>query len=221
MYYTIYKITNKINGKVYIGKHQTKDLGDGYMGSGKYLKHAIEKYGLENFSKEILYIFNNEDEMNSKEAELVDEEFVKEDSNYNLCPGGQGGFGYINENRDSDYYVELSKKGNSVSTEKRILASKANAKKGLAVIEKLALKESFRKARAAKARPKLLETMSKQETRDKMSRGRKGRGVGKENSQYGKRYKWLNNGRINRKVLVDDVDSFLTNGFVYGRINTR
>ena len=35
MFYTIYKITNKINGKIYIGKHQTKDPYDLYYGSGK------------------------------------------------------------------------------------------------------------------------------------------------------------------------------------------
>ena len=98
MFYTIYKIANKLDGKIYIGKHQTKDLNDGYMGSGKILKRAIDKYGLENFTKEILFQFDNESEMNAKEAELVTEEFVKENTNYNLCPGGHGGFGYINSN---------------------------------------------------------------------------------------------------------------------------
>ena len=116
MRYTIYKITNEVNGKIYIGKHQTKDLNDGYMGSGKHLKRAINKHGLENFTKEILFQFDNETDMNAKEAELVTEEFVKEDTNYNLCPGGHGGFGYINStglntsgvvNRD---YKEISKK---------------------------------------------------------------------------------------------------------------
>jgi len=94
MFYTIYKITNILNGKFYVGKHQTKDLNDGYMGSGKILKRAIEKHGIDNFQKEILFIFDNEQEMNDKEKELV----TLHEMSYNLCPGGKGGFGYINEN---------------------------------------------------------------------------------------------------------------------------
>jgi len=98
MYFIIYKITNLINEKIYIGKHQTKKLDDGYMGSGKRLKDAIKHYGIENFRKEILFQFDNEEEMNLKESELVTKNFVKEDTNYNMCPGGNGGFGYINNN---------------------------------------------------------------------------------------------------------------------------
>lgn len=94
MYFIIYKITNTINGKFYIGKHQTNKLNDGYMGSGKLLKLAIRKYGLENFKKEILHIFNTEEEMNIKEKELV----VISEMSYNLCEGGHGGFSYINRN---------------------------------------------------------------------------------------------------------------------------
>lgn len=93
MYFTIYKTTNKINGKYYIGKHQTKDLNDGYMGSGKLLLQAIQKYGKENFVKVVLFIFDNEEEMNLKEKELV----VISEQSYNLCDGGNGGFGYINK----------------------------------------------------------------------------------------------------------------------------
>lgn len=96
MFYTIYKITNKLDGKIYIGKHQTKDLNDGYFGSGKRLKYAQRKYGIENFEKEILFQFDNEADMNAKEAELVTEEFCLREDTYNLCPGGKGGWGYLN-----------------------------------------------------------------------------------------------------------------------------
>ena len=94
MFYTIYKITNTVNGKFYIGKHQTENLDDGYMGSGKLVKRAIKKYGKDKFKKEILFLCESEQEMDQKEKELVE----VGSHTYNLCEGGKGGFGYINKN---------------------------------------------------------------------------------------------------------------------------
>lgn len=98
MFYTIYKITNQINGKFYIGSHKTKDLNDDYMGSGKYLKRAQEKYGVENFTKEILFVFDNPEDMYAKEAEIVTVDFIAEENTYNIKVGGFGGFDYVNAN---------------------------------------------------------------------------------------------------------------------------
>lgn len=101
MFYTIYKTTNLVNGKIYIGSHKTKDLDDQYMGSGKYLLRAIEKHGVENFKKEILFVFDDPEDMYAKEAELVNEDFLAEENTYNLKVGGYGGFDYLN----SDTFV--------------------------------------------------------------------------------------------------------------------
>jgi hypothetical protein len=96
MYYTIYKITNKVNGKIYIGSHKTRNLDDTYMGSGKYLMRSMEKHGLDNFEKEIIFVFDNPELMYAKEAELVNEDFLAEANTYNLKLGGHGGYDYIN-----------------------------------------------------------------------------------------------------------------------------
>lgn len=91
MKYTIYQITNTLNGKIYIGKHQTETINDGYYGSGVALKNAIKKHGKENFTKKILFVFDSEEEMSRKERELVTEEFVRRVDTYNLGVGGEGG----------------------------------------------------------------------------------------------------------------------------------
>ena len=91
MFYTIYKITNLINGKIYIGKHQTKNPTDAYYGSGKAIQNAIKLHGKHNFSKEVLHIFETDDEMNAKERDLITEEFVARQDTYNLGVGGEGG----------------------------------------------------------------------------------------------------------------------------------
>ena len=71
MKYIIYKTTNLKNNKIYIGKHQTENINDTYLGSGIALEKAIKRYSKQNFKKEILFVFNTETEMNEKEKELV------------------------------------------------------------------------------------------------------------------------------------------------------
>ena len=115
MFYTIYKITNLLDGKIYVGSHKTKKLDDAYMGSGKYLKAAQEKYGLENFKKEILFVFDNPEEMYAKEAEIVNEEFLMTENTYNLKVGGFGGWDYINSPNQSIDHMKMIHKARQMA----------------------------------------------------------------------------------------------------------
>lgn len=92
-HYLIYKITNIINGKYYIGQHKTDDVFDDYMGSGKIILEAEDKYGLSAFTKTILFDFDNFDDMNNKEKELVQLSncYPNDSMSYNLHIGGCGG----------------------------------------------------------------------------------------------------------------------------------
>lgn|SRR5574343_51289 len=87
-FHYLYKTTNLINGKIYIGVHSTNNLNDGYLGSGSALTKAFKKYGKENFKKEILEWFDWRCEAFNREAEIVNKEFVKRNDVYNSMIGG-------------------------------------------------------------------------------------------------------------------------------------
>ena len=91
MYY-IYRITNKVNGKTYIGQHKYRNLNDSYMGSGKLLKLAKKKHGIENFTKTILeFGIPNVDLANDWEQMYILFERAKGKAEYNIADGGRGG----------------------------------------------------------------------------------------------------------------------------------
>lgn len=111
MYYYVYQITNLINGKIYVGKHKTSKhpADNGYYGSGKQITAAIEKYGIENFKKEVLHFCSSMEEMSDKEAEIVTEDFVKRKDTYNMHKGGLGGWDHYNGSKN--HRVNSSKGG--------------------------------------------------------------------------------------------------------------
>ncbi len=86
----IYKITNKINGKIYIGLTSKKDITN-YWGSGKIIMKSIKKYGIHNFTKEILEFCDSQEKLNEREIHWIDK--LKKDgySLYNISNGGNGG----------------------------------------------------------------------------------------------------------------------------------
>jgi len=86
----IYKVTNLVNGKYYIGVrtlqfHKGDDL---YLGSGIGIVRAVKEYGCENFKREILFEGSKSDCFELEEL-IVDEDFVKDEMTYNQRCGGR------------------------------------------------------------------------------------------------------------------------------------
>lgn len=130
MFYYVYQITNLVNAKIYVGVHKSKSLNDGYMGSGKIIKNAIEKYGISNFKKDILEFFETSEAMYAKEKEIVTDEFLLREDTYNLRRGGTGGFDYI---ISTNNHISVHNKGKIQSREqieKRINTTKRRYESG-------------------------------------------------------------------------------------------
>jgi hypothetical protein len=90
----VYKTTNLINGKMYIGVDSKNDKT--YLGSGKILKKSISKYGIENFRKEIIMEFKTDKEAYEYEKIYISEmNAVSSEEYYNIQEGGKGGWSHI------------------------------------------------------------------------------------------------------------------------------
>lgn len=110
MYGYIYKTTNKVNGKIYIGqKKSNKFLENKYLGSGKILKSAVKKYGVENFSVELVCWCGTKIELDNAEKDLIKQNNSRcPNIGYNIAYGGEGG----------DLVTCLSKEDNNKFREK-------------------------------------------------------------------------------------------------------
>lgn len=213
MKYIIYKITNNVNNKIYIGAHKTNDIDDGYMGSGKYLIRSQLKHGIENFSKEVLFEFDNSFDMYAKEAELVDQTFVSRSDTYNLKVGGEGGFDYINNHLDQSHK----------------LASKFTAPASIAFSEKYKNDVDFRQkhniilenARSCLPEgykpPSFKGKTHTAKTKKQISDAMKLKGNGVKNSQYGSCWIYSLQEQKCIKVQKMQLADWLSRGWIKGR----
>lgn len=95
--YYLYKTTCILDEMIYIGVHSSRDFAKSkYLGSGKRYKNAEKKYGKHNFTREILYTFDNKYCAYIAEEMIVDIDFIKRLDTYNIKLGGRGGWDYCN-----------------------------------------------------------------------------------------------------------------------------
>lgn len=145
--YYIYKITNKINNKSYIGQHKIPLCTESfyrYFGRGIAIKEAINKYGKENFTKEILEYIEDDDEhkkTSEREKYWIKKENTMYPNGYNISPGGEGGITSEIAKRSA---ATRKEKGYKMSEEVKEKISKSNKNKKKSELHKKHLSENHR-----------------------------------------------------------------------------
>lgn len=211
MIYTLYKITNNINGKIYIGVHKTENIDDGYMGSGKILKQAFAKYGIENFTKEILHTFDTQEEMFDMESQLVNEDFVKRSDTYNIKEGGFGGWDYSNTYIKNQ--ATISPLG--IKALRLKIKNDPDFKKIFQDVGSKNFKQMHRDGKSPYGNRKGCSLT--EEHKHKIGKANSKHQKGKGNSQYGTCWIYCPYTHNSRKIPRYELDKWLDDGWVKGR----
>lgn len=124
----IYKTTNSTNGKSYIGKDANNNPS--YLGSGKLLKLAIAKYGIQNFSKSVLEECDTIERLNEREVFWIDYyKTTDRKFGYNIASGGLGGDTFSNQPDDVKKIIREKLSKASIRTAKTSKAYKSRGPK--------------------------------------------------------------------------------------------
>ena len=127
----IYIINHKQKNKIYIGqKKGPPEDSKSYLGSGKKITRAVEKYGEKEFDKKIICVVEAHDSVFRKRIDSLERFFIKEynatdrNSGYNIATGGVGG------NASGDRHYMYGKKM-PIETSKKISEKKTGSKRDL------------------------------------------------------------------------------------------
>jgi group I intron endonuclease len=123
----IYKTTNLINSKVYIGQHQRDEFDKKYYGTGKIILRALKKYGKENFKVEIIKWYSSLDKLNEAEIEFI-RAFDSRNPmiGYNVSFGGNQVMKGLHHSEETKKKISEAGKGKIISDECKNKISIAN-----------------------------------------------------------------------------------------------
>ena len=207
-YHFIYKTSNLLNGKFYVGMHSTDNLEDGYVGSGKRLGYSIRKYGFENHKFEILEFLPSREELKKREAEVVNEELLSDPLCMNLKFGGEGGWDHLRgQNRSKEHQSKASVNGWKTKQNDLEFMEK------FSTLHSTKMKECHENGKITP--PSWIGKKHSEETLVKMRESHKGLQDGEKNSQFGT--SWITNGIVVKKVKNDELQSWLKSGWSKGR----
>ena len=150
----IYKITNLLTGKMYVGKDETSNPD--YFGSGVLIRKAIKKYGKENFKKEILAETDDKFELRNLEKYFIQTlESYRREIGYNISLGGDGGDTISNNPNRAEIIAKISKLQKGIPKSKEHIEALKKAHPRLKMEDKNMDKESWLKnIRAAHSKRK-------------------------------------------------------------------
>lgn len=141
--YCIYKITNNINGKCYIGQHIVKkEYPRQYMGKGFGIQKAYKIYGRQNFTKEILETIEDTKErkiVSQREKYWIKKLNTLEPNGYNK---NEGGFGGCSSEAGKKAALTRKKNNYKVSQETKNKISLSNKGKSKSILHKQHLSEN-------------------------------------------------------------------------------
>lgn len=137
----VYITTNVISGKIYVGKKKSshKDRNS-YLGSGTMFKKALNKYGKDNFKREILVWADTQKEIDYWEIFYISLfSATNREVGYNIAPGGGGNTNPVSEETKRKLSeINKGKKQSPETIEKRVQTIKAlNRKLSLELRQKL------------------------------------------------------------------------------------
>jgi len=185
--FIIYKVTNRINGKVYIGQtvksldvRKKEHIRKARSVKSWFLHNAIRKYGKDAFYFEIIRYCVSKEELNEKEMELIKEFKTKAPLGYNMTDGGEGTMGYY-PSQETRAKMGKAHKGNKYSLGcKHSEERKAEERKRMIgntymVGRKLSDETRARVSKSLMGNKRMVGYKHSEETKEKVSKFQKGR----------------------------------------------
>lgn len=223
MYGYIYKTTNILNGKIYIGqKKSDKFLHEEYLGSGKILLQSIRKNGKDKFTVELLEECNSAEELNDREKYWIKEHnSTNPDIGYNMSSGGYVPVLYGEHNgffgkHHSEETREKFKQRKKLAGVEHPMYGKHHSE----AAKKLIGDKNRGRPKTEEEKQKRIDTLNKhggttwwitEEYKQKLSNSLKG----KDSKAKGRI--WIQKGSSSKMIYKEELDTFLSLGWKLGR----
>lgn len=226
--FTVYKTVNISTLEYYIGVHKTQNLNDRYYGSGIRILRSIKKYGIDNFRKDILHIYDNAEQAFLIETEILDN-CLDDKKCLNLARGGKGGANFAGRkhSKESINKIKLARSKQIMSDETKAKISEANRKRKISDETKAKIsKKAKQRVISDKDREKISKSLKEYYKNHKITIYKRTDEFKKKQSKImkkayaGKKLIWIKNPNTLKSLRIDInlLQQYNDKGFIKGRI---